>query len=1291
MSKKPFVPSRVLTAAGACAAIVAAMVVAPMSASAAGCTGTGWNPLLSSATVNQGVGTYTPLVRGKTTLVRLFLTEPSCATGYTESYIGGKISAVDTTGNVQVVNGLASTPADAGPSYPAIDGYGQATNDSPADPMFQIPALAGTDSTPGDIAITLTATITYRYPSGTGTATQTATYTATTKVAPKPHPLRVLVVPLGDAAAPYGQQFPEMTNGGTPTTSGEYADTVVQNAMQTLSRELPVADGVGDLSSGAGLRYTLDDNAMIDLGPAPNGLGMMNYSNPTATSTFPVPFCDNPDTFAQFDTTGKLVQNTVAGQLATFMTKWNSITTNVPVDRVIGVVWQGVSHGGQYACDDGRAIINGPEAMIRLFADDSVGTINTRPNPSESGALLTMETAHTWGAVATGDPRETPDHHSKNTSADPTNTQRAYDISLAKWMGSPLSAMQYNGDTSGYEYPTASTSSPSRWNDTNTVLEAQDYLYTQCALTPGMTSQDCGSGTPIGTVGSVGATTSAQAVVLSGTTDGTKAGTIVHSYYTADNTSTTPDPNGAYHLQVSGANGVQDFGIPDQQSSSDHDGALPTDGTLPADVINFTMPTAGATSLAVWKGASPTDQVCTPATIANLPNCLYARDAQLAPPAIITTGGSSQLTNTQDFTSASGNEETPAISPTGSLVAWTTPGVLGNAIVVQQRSSTTNLPTGTKSNSISGSAPAWSPDGTQIAYETAQGDIDTVSVTNSSTGPTLGAPQTVYNHLLQQLQSPAHHPTWSPDGKKLAAEIAGDLFSFSSAPSQNANAVLCDVARLVDTPTCAVLAKDGDDKAPSWGRVGGTNNGGLVAFERFGGIYTLDPDPSVSGHPSTLRAASAHSPSWGRDYIAFTQGNNVLVAKGAEFNPGTGAWNNVSTLTTGGTDTTPSLTLQDDAVSFTRTVAGANADDVFVGTLGQSQDGPLQFTAATPGDPNHLEADFFIDCGSLDQPQDRPIIVTLRPSSVQSAAYTDSNGVTWNTASFSADYNEARACAGGGIYAQVTDGFQESSPELVRRVPRNYQGPRHQPLPAIAAPRPGAVYLQFDPLIAIGSDISGTTTNAGTTTICWRLTGPTGSGYSNTPIPVGTSACGTPIEQDAPASPTLGWKPGVWTLTATATDSVENTSASTSVNFTVLPDPAHTGSNVGVTFNPQTLYVPSSGNDVTLTVKANGQDLTKVTASTVQISQVGGASTSIPVDTASGTTGWVKNSDGTYTAKFNRQTLTCTITNLGLIGVYVPIVLSGSALDKNGNTLFSITGYDHQNPTTSPSGSTIAC
>src|SRR5437773_1786479 len=102
----------VLLAAGA-------VVAVPGTSGAVDVCNGNWAPLLRDITINQGLGTYTPVTRGKTTLVRLFLGTPSCAPQNSERLTGATLTAKD--GTQTLVSGLATTPAALGPNYPTID------------------------------------------------------------------------------------------------------------------------------------------------------------------------------------------------------------------------------------------------------------------------------------------------------------------------------------------------------------------------------------------------------------------------------------------------------------------------------------------------------------------------------------------------------------------------------------------------------------------------------------------------------------------------------------------------------------------------------------------------------------------------------------------------------------------------------------------------------------------------------------------------------------------------------------------------------------------------------------------------------------------------------------------------------------------------------------------------------------------------------------------------------------------------------------------------------------------
>jgi len=213
-------------------------------------------------------------------------------------------------------------------------------------------------------------------------------------------------------------------------------------------------------------------------------------------------------------------------------------------------------------------------------------------------------------------------------------------------------------------------------------------------------------------------------------------------------------------------------------------------------------------------------------------------------------------------------------------------------------------------------------------------------------------------------------------------------------------------------------------------------------------------------------------------------------------------------------------------------------------------------------------------------------------------------------------------------------------------------------------------------VIAVASTIDPATgTNPSTVGGAWYLTDPSG-----TTKQVGDS---DPTHLTLQPPVAGGWTPGQYTLTLKLSPS----GAEATTTYVVLADPGHMGLNVGVKFNPQTLYVPSSGNYVSITVTPQAQKLASVDPATVKITEVGKylLTTPIGIDPTAGGTGWARHSDGSYTAKFNRQRLTCEMSKHGLAGFYVPVVISGSG------TGFSFTGYDSKSPNATQNSTPVAC
>jgi hypothetical protein len=122
--------------------------------------------------------------------------------------------------------------------------------------------------------------------------------------------------------------------------------TSTQNGFTALSRMLPVPSGVGPLGGSGGIRYTIDLSAMLNL-------------KAVTGAYLPLPdgrFCGSSGNFGA-----------IKPLLAGFMQAWNSnpLNANKQVDRVLGVVGQGISDGADSSgaiCADGMASVVSPEA-----------------------------------------------------------------------------------------------------------------------------------------------------------------------------------------------------------------------------------------------------------------------------------------------------------------------------------------------------------------------------------------------------------------------------------------------------------------------------------------------------------------------------------------------------------------------------------------------------------------------------------------------------------------------------------------------------------------------------------------------------------------------------------------------------------------------------------------------------------------------------------------------------------------------------------------------------------------
>src|SRR5690348_2821463 len=191
-------------------------------------------PVLRDSAVNQGVsGTagYSPLVRGKDTVVRLYLSGPNCGT-QTFQLTSASLQVKNGTANLGNAIAADPAPANVGGRFPAIATYSAAAvaNDTPGDAKFLVPGYVLAPSATTPFTATFTATIGWVSSGGT---TGTSTFNVTAPVDQKSNALRILVVKMGDLS---GTAY---TNGSP--LFGADAQTTVQNALSgTLPRAFPV-------------------------------------------------------------------------------------------------------------------------------------------------------------------------------------------------------------------------------------------------------------------------------------------------------------------------------------------------------------------------------------------------------------------------------------------------------------------------------------------------------------------------------------------------------------------------------------------------------------------------------------------------------------------------------------------------------------------------------------------------------------------------------------------------------------------------------------------------------------------------------------------------------------------------------------------------------------------------------------------------------------------------------------------------------------------------------------------
>jgi tol-pal system beta propeller repeat protein TolB len=143
--------------------------------------------------------------------------------------------------------------------------------------------------------------------------------------------------------------------------------------------------------------------------------------------------------------------------------------------------------------------------------------------------------------------------------------------------------------------------------------------------------------------------------------------------------------------------------------------------------------------------------------------------------------------------------------------------------------------------------PAWSPDGTKIAYE----HNNKIIVKDTSNG-----------HVVR-LRDDGHSPAWSPDGTEIAFASArdGDQEIYTMRSSDGGGLRKLTTNR-------------NHDVNPSW-----SPDGGAIVFERDYDIWVMDADGTDQKNLTESPEVSEYEPDWSPDNtkIAFTNGSKADI------------------------------------------------------------------------------------------------------------------------------------------------------------------------------------------------------------------------------------------------------------------------------------------------------------------------------------------------------------------------------------------------------------------------------
>ena len=1068
---KPWRSCSAMAVVGMLAAGLLAAAAPQTAVGASNCTTSQLIPALGDVTINQGLGTtYAYKVRGKETLVKFFLTKPTnCTLTSTQS--------INITGATLTVNNTLQTfpPFAAFQSFAAAPAVtATASTNSPADPIFAVPAndLVPAIADTQTFTPTFTATVAYSRKSGTSTTSGLTTSFSNSSATfdHKTRALRVLVVPMGDA-----------TPGVLASTQYTAADqTATQNGFSALSRIFPVPSGV---SVTGGIRYTINLSAMLNLKTVPGAYDANGR------------FCGSAVNF-----------DAIKAQLAQFMQSWNanSLNADKQVDRVLGVVGEGISDGADttgVSCADGMASVVSPEAWVRAIADKPAsGRIAAKP--SRTGSLMAMELTHTWGGTSSTS------HHSANVAADVTDPGRAFNVTTRAFLGTNRSAMKFS----------AVTSPP--WDDTLTLLEPADYAYDLCAF-GGSTTSSCA--TP-GTAGTTLGVAAGPAFVVSGTAHKipglSESADIVQSGFAnslligSDERPLGSQDSSPYrYVRRNSSTGAVEtnLGFIVSFKNSFHAAADIDDPGTTEGLFSFALsddlpaPGSDLAEVQLWKVSSASH---TNPSTANGDTLLYDKTQQPTATQLLgfNTLGAAKPAK---YTDTAGVDEVhPALSDDGKWVAWEAPlddAVLGSPTVIHvaPASSATSdvtlpLPAAASDTGLSDAFPAWKH-GDALAYAF-DGDLYVQHMnTSGATASVVGSPERIYDGDPSGDVGPpaAHHPSWSLDGGSIAFDADGDIYTIAAAGG---------------SPTKETTSGE-PEHDPSWSHTAGENRiayvrGPLGPCTPSTKLYVVDPvtdtDEKVGDEGCGL------FPSFGTNArIAFLKPDGNIWSTAPD---GTAQ----KQLTIGGQDSFPSAA--GTLLAFDRTFSSGSCPpgtefclassqlDIMLTELAGDGTGPTAFSASS-NVALKAEVDHEVNGTAY------PVYVGLEPDEVDGAIQT------WYI-----NFDGSNAPSGGVLRTRFTDGVQYT-------VGTSVLAPTVAPKPptaAIFSPL-DTTYLQGATFALSGSGYDAEGKVLPESSLHWTLKLPNGASYA---LPNGGNFAST----DLPAPLPAGWPAGTSTFTLVASD-----------------------------------------------------------------------------------------------------------------------------------------------------------